>query len=90
MHLIAELTPADDKLVVTITGADRRIIRDPINGLLEGNREVLREQLACRTATGLTICGRRLHLSSSFETADAALYGTDQKTYRLRGDFSAR
>jgi hypothetical protein len=78
VHLVAKLAPRNDDLLVAIARADCRVLRNPVDGLLESDGEVLREQLACRTATRLTLCGRRFHLSPPRKPADVA-----GETYRL-------
>ena len=35
--LVAQLAPGDDDLVVALAGDDRRVVGDPLDGLLEGD-----------------------------------------------------
>ena len=49
--LVAQLVPADHDLVVAVDPTDRRVVAEPVDRLLEREREVLRVQLSARAAT---------------------------------------
>ena len=61
--LVAELVPADPHGVVTLARDDRRIVAQPLDGLVEGDGQVLRIQLATGSAAHMALGRRGLHRS---------------------------